>query len=151
MDDAVVRDLYDRLLASWNARNADSFAAMFAPDGTSIGFDGTIAVGDGIADHLREVFGDHATARYVAKVRTVRPVGAHGAVLRAIAGLVPPGKHELNPDANAHQTLIAESAADGGWHIVLFQNTPAQYHGRPDLVTAHTAELAPLLPGPQPS
>jgi hypothetical protein len=29
--------------------------------------------------------------------------------------------------------------------IVLFQNTPAQYHGRPELTEQHTAELQPLL------
>lgn len=30
---------------------------------------------------------------------------------------------------------------DDEWRIVLFQNTPAQFHGRPDLVTQLTAEL----------
>ena len=75
----------------------------------------------------------------------MRPAGSEVAVLRAIVGMVPPGRRELNPDTNAHQTLVAERAADVGWRIVLFQNTPAQYHGRPELVAAHTAELEPLV------
>jgi uncharacterized protein (TIGR02246 family) len=145
MDESPVRDLYAHLLDAWNRRDPDAFAALFAPDGTSVGFDGSAAVGAGIADHLRPIFTDHPTATYVAKVRLVRAVGADGAVLRAIVGMVPPGGDDLNPATNAHQTLVAERT-DGDWRIVLFQNTPAQYHGRPDLVAAHTAELVPLLP-----
>lgn len=142
-DDAV-RDLYIRLLGSWNSRNADAFAALFAPDGTSVGFDGGQAMTpEGIAGLLAPIFADHPTAAYVAKVREVRPLGPDAAVLRAIAGMVPPGAHELKPDLNAVHALVAEHV-DGRWRIVLFQNTPARYDGRPDLAQAHTAELAPL-------
>jgi hypothetical protein len=42
------------------------------------------------------------------------------------------------------QTLIAVKR-DGQWRIVLFQNTPAQLHGRPELVQAMTEELRQLL------
>jgi len=49
----------------------------------------------------------------------------------------------LNPALNAVQSLVAERDRDG-WRIVLFQNTPAQYHGRPHLVEQHTAELEAL-------
>jgi uncharacterized protein (TIGR02246 family) len=145
MDEGGVRDLYARLLDAWNSRDAEAFASLFAPDGTSVGFDGSVAVGEGIADHLRPIFADHPTAAYVAKVRGVRPIGAEVAVLRAIVGMVPPGRHELNPDTNAQQTLVVERHPDVGWRIVLFQNTPAQYHGRPELSAAHTAELEPLV------
>src|SRR6266480_4861248 len=51
-----------------------------------------------------------------------------------------PSSDVLKPDVNAVQTLLAERTA-GGWRIVLLQNTPAQHHGRPDLVEQHTAEL----------
>ena len=30
---------------------------------------------------------------------------------------------------------------DGQWRIVYYQNTPAAYHGRPELVVALTDEL----------
>jgi hypothetical protein len=59
--------------------------------------------------------------------------------------MVPPGQRELNPAVNAIQTLVAEEHA-GRWRIVVFQGTPAQYHGRPDLAEQHTAELQQLLP-----
>jgi uncharacterized protein (TIGR02246 family) len=145
--DTAVRDLYTRLIGAWNGRDPDAFAALFAPDGTSIGFDGSqTGTPDGIAAHLRPVFADHPTAAYVAKVREVRPLGTGAALLRAIAGMVPPGARELKPELNTVQSLVAEATADG-WRIVLFQNTPARYDGRPDLAQQHTAELAPLATG----
>ncbi|MGH2514102.1 MAG: SgcJ/EcaC family oxidoreductase, partial [Ktedonobacterales bacterium] len=33
----------------------------------------------------------------------------------------------------------------GGWYVALFQNTPAQFHGRPEVSAALTAELRQLL------
>ena len=140
----AVRDLYAQLLTAWNDRDADRFGALFAADGQSVGFDGTQSHGAQIAEHLKPIFADHPTAAYVARVREVRAVGPDAAVLRAIVGMVPPGADELKPDVNAVQTLLAERAASG-WRIVLLQNTPAQHHGRRDLVEQHTAELAPLV------
>jgi len=142
--DLQARDLYQQLIESWNERRPDDFAALFATDGAIIGFDGSQADGaDEIAEHLRGVFGDHPTARYVAKVRSTRPLGGDCVLVRAIVGMIPPGAERLKPETNALQTLIAQRGADG-WRIALFQNTPAQYHGRPELVEAHTAELEPL-------
>ena len=57
--------------------------------------------------------------------------------------MVPPGQTRLNPAVNAVQSLVAQD--DDGWRVVLFQNTPAQHHGRPDLVEQHTAELQQIL------
>jgi uncharacterized protein (TIGR02246 family) len=141
--DVATRALYDRLIDAWNRRDATDFAGGFAPDGTMIGFDGSLASGPEIHEHLESVFADHPTAPYVVNVRGLRPLGADAAILRAIAGMVPPGQDSVNPDANAHHTMIAERG-DGGWKVVLFQNTPAQYHGRPELVERHTAEIEAL-------
>jgi hypothetical protein len=38
--------------------------------------------------------------------------------------------------------------AEGGWSVALFQTTPAQFHGLPELSEALTAELSALLSGP---
>jgi uncharacterized protein (TIGR02246 family) len=142
--DSAVRDLYERLLQAWNERNAEHFAALFASDGTMIGSDGSQASGAQIVDHLRPIFAAHPTAGYVAKVREIRFLGPGSVLLRAIAGMVPPGQNQLNPAVNALQTLVAEQQ-DDGWRIVLLQNTPAQYHGRPELTEQHTGELQPLV------
>jgi uncharacterized protein (TIGR02246 family) len=139
-----VRTLYATLLDAWNRRDAGDFAALFVADGQVVGFDGSQVPAAGIVDHLTGVFTSHQTAAYVAKVRWVRPLGPDAALLFAIAGLVPPGTGTVNAAVNAVQTLVAQRDPDG-WRIVLFQNTPAAHHGRPDLVEAHTAELQRLL------
>jgi hypothetical protein len=54
--------------------------------------------------------------------------------------MIPRGQSELNPNVNAIQTLTAVKHASL-WRIELFQNTPAQFHGRPDLAQQLTEEL----------
>jgi len=144
-EDAAVRNLYKSLLGAWNERDADVFSSLFARNGTVIGYDGSQASGpEGIRTHLTPIFRDHPTARYVAHVTEVRALREGIVLLRASAGMVPPGASELNPAVNTLHTLIAEVRGDL-WRIALFQNTPAQLHGRPELVDEHTALLAPLV------
>lgn len=137
---AAVRDLYGRLLDAWNRRDADAFASLFAPDGLLVGFDGSQVAGSDVRTHLAPIFADHPTASYVAKVAGIRPLGEAAALLSARVGMVPPGRAELNPAVNAVQALVA-ALDDGAWKIVLYQNTPAAYHGRPDLAEEHTAAV----------
>ncbi len=144
--EAAVRTLYEELLTAWNRRDAPAYAALFAPDGTLVGFDGSQVRGAEVEDHLTPIFADHPTASYVWKVREVRLPAQGVALLRAIAGMVPPGGTELNPAANAVQSLLAEHRP-GGWQVVLFHNTPAQHHGHPERVEQHTDELRRMLPG----
>jgi len=136
-----VEGLYAAMIAGWNEQDGDAMARPFAPDATVVGFDGSIQSGrEVIAKQMNEIFRDHETARYVAKVQSTRPLGRDAVLLRAIAGLVPPGQTQVKAELNAHHTVVAE-ARDGRWQLVLYQNTPAQFHGRPDLVAAMTAEL----------
>ena len=137
-----MEELYRRIIDAWNAGDADAFAAAFLDDGEVVGFDGSQLAGRAaIAAELGRIFADHPTGRYVAKVRSVRSLAPDVALLRAVAGMVPAGQSDLKPELNAVQALLA-IRRDAGWRAVLFQNTPAQFHGRPDLVEALTAELA---------
>ncbi len=143
--ESEVRALYERLIAAWNARDSDTFAAQFADDGESIGFDGSQLSGStGIAAALRAIFADHPTGRYIPKIRWVRPLSPDVALLRAVVGMVPSGHTDLEPRLNAVQSVVALQR-DGQWRIVQLQNTPAQYHGRPDLSQQLTDELRQLL------
>ncbi|HEX6383709.1 MAG TPA: SgcJ/EcaC family oxidoreductase [Anaerolineae bacterium] len=138
--------LYRELLDSWNRRSARDFAALFEEDGHSIGFDGSTMNGRAeIEAHIGAVFADHVTATYVGKIRGVRFLTPEVAILRAVVGMVPPGQSAINPAANAIQTAVAAKDDDGQWRIALFQNTPAQFHGRPELAQALTVELGELL------
>ncbi|HLJ33286.1 MAG TPA: SgcJ/EcaC family oxidoreductase [Ktedonobacteraceae bacterium] len=140
-----IRALYRQLLDSWNNRDASAYASLFIEDGDVIGFDGSQMNGrTEIASTLRQIFADHQTAPYVSKVKNVRFLTPEVVILCAIVGMVPPGRTDINPAVNAIQTLVA-TRHDGTWHIVQFQNTPAQFHGRPELVERMTEELRQLL------
>lgn len=143
--DTEIRRLYFQLLDAWNRRSAGDFAAPFAVDGNLIGFDGSQVDGrEAIAAHIGQVFADHQTGAYVGKIREVRLQPSEVAILRAVVGMVPPGQTDINPAVNAIQSLVAVKQ-EGGWCIVLFQATPAQFHGRPELVQQLTDELRQLL------
>jgi len=143
--EAAVRALYHELLDAWNRRDGEGYAACFLEDGEVIGFDGSQHIGRAdIASTLGRIFASHPTPPYVARVRTVRFLTPEVAVLRAIAGMVPPGQTDIAPQLNAIQCLVAVQG-EGRWRIALFQTTPAQFHGRPELVEQTTEELRRLL------
>ena len=143
--ETAVSTLYRQLMDSWNRRDATGFAALYDEDSYVVGFDGSQMDGPAeIESTLSQIFADHMTATYVSKIKGVRFLTPEVAVLRAVVGMIPPGKEDLNPDANAIQTLTA-TRQDGQWRIAVFQNTPAQFHGRPELVEALTEELRELL------
>jgi len=144
-DEAAIRSNYQNLLECWNRRKADDFAALFMDDGNQVGFDGSQVNGRvEIAPHLSAIFADHQTASYVGIVREVRFLTPEVALLRAVVGMVPHGKSDLNPATNAIQSLVAVRD-NGEWRIALFQNTPAAFHGRPELAEKLTDELRELL------
>jgi uncharacterized protein (TIGR02246 family) len=143
--EAEIVALYRRLLDGWNRRSAQAMAELFAEDGNVVGFDGSPIDGRAeIEAHLAMIFADHQPARYVAKVREVRLLGSSVGLLRAVAGMVPPGQTDLRPDVNVVQSLVAVQRA-GRWQIALYQNTPAAFHGRPEATRALTDELRELL------
>jgi uncharacterized protein (TIGR02246 family) len=139
--EAAVAALYEQLIAGWNATDAGQFAAPLADDGVVIGFDGSEEIGRAVVEkEMARIFADHTPARYVAKVRSIELLADNVALLRAVVGMIPPRESGLHPERNAHQTVIANR--DGqGWQIVLFQNTPAQFHGQPELAKQLTEEL----------
>ena len=137
--------LYAQLLTGWNAQRAADFAALFVDDGFVVGFDGSLMDGRAaIEAELSRLFTDHPTGLYVGLVRAVHFLGADAAVLRAVAGLVPRGGTALNPATNSIQALVAERQA-GQWRIAHYHNTPAQFHGRPELAETLTRELQQLV------
>jgi uncharacterized protein (TIGR02246 family) len=137
----IYRSLHD----AWNKRDAPAFAALFAEDGEAIGYDGSEMFGrDEIATTLGQIFARHETATYISKIRDVRLLAPDVAHLRAVAGLVPPGQTDIAAQLNAIQTLITVKR-DGEWRIAYFQNTPLQYHGRPELAEQVSEELRQAL------
>jgi uncharacterized protein (TIGR02246 family) len=141
----ATRDLYERLIETWNKRNARDYALLFASNGSIVGFDGSQVNGQmEIGAHLSEIFSHHQTASYVTIVRDVRSISSDVMLLRANAGMVPPSKDDINPELNAVQSMVA-ARKGGKWEIALFQNTPAAFHDRPDLSKKRTTELRAVL------
>jgi uncharacterized protein (TIGR02246 family) len=141
LDEAVVRVLYHKLLDRWNDRDAAGFAALFAEDGSVVGFDGSQVNGRAqIAAHLSGIFAEHEVPAFVGIVREVRQLDPDVELLRAVAGMVSPGHASIHPDTNAVQSLVALRSR-GEWRIALFHNTPAALHGRDAERQALTDEL----------
>lgn len=145
MNKAEIEKLHADLLTAWNQQDATKMASLFTDDGISIGFDGSQYNGKTeIEAEISKIFNHHQTADYVWKVREVRFLHAEVAVLRAVVGMIPPGQNDISPAANAIQTVTAVKQ-NGDWRIALFQNTPAQFHGRPEVAENLTTELSVLL------
>jgi uncharacterized protein (TIGR02246 family) len=143
--ESAARELYEKLIQAWNKRNARDFALLFASNGSVVGYDGSQVDGQlAVGAHISEVFSHHQTAAFVTIVREVRPISSDVVLLRANAGMVPPGKDEINPERNAVQSMMA-ARKGGKWEIALFQNTPAAYDGRPELSKQLTDELRAAL------
>ena len=80
----------------------------------------------------------------MAKVREIRAIAPGIAIIRSVVGMVPPGENELKPDVNAIQSLVfVDKGPD--MKIALLQNTPAAFHGRPELAQQLTSELTDVL------
>jgi uncharacterized protein (TIGR02246 family) len=140
-DQAAVRSLFHQFINHWNQRDAKSYAALLSPNANLIGFDGSQMNGAAeVQTELERIFSHHPTASYVTIERELRFLSPDIALLRTVAGMVPPGGNDIKSDVNAVQTMVA-ARIEGDWRIVLFQNTPAAFHGRPELAEQLTEEL----------
>jgi len=144
-DELMVLSLYQKLLRSWNNNNAEEFASIFAMEGNVIGFDGSQMNGrEEINKQIRGIFQNHKVSSYISIVREIRPLSPDIFLLRAVSGMVPPGKKDIIPEVNAIQSVIAQRHKDD-FLISLFQNTPAAFHERPELSQQLTDELRQVL------
>jgi uncharacterized protein (TIGR02246 family) len=140
-DEVAVLDLYYNLLEAWNKQDSHAFAQCFSGTAQAIGFDGSRMNGkEQVETELKKIFEDHRTGNYVSKLMDIRQLDTSCILLSAIAGMIPPGAEEIDPSKNARQNLVAVKK-DEVWLIELFQNTPAQFHGRPELAADLTKEL----------
>jgi uncharacterized protein (TIGR02246 family) len=143
--EAAITTLYHQLLGAWNERSAQNFAALFTEDGNVVGFDGSLMNGRAeIEAELSRIFTHHMTGAYVGKVREVRFLTPEVAVLRSVASTVPHGQNDINPATNTIQSLVAMKVGDV-WKIAAYHNTPAAFHGRPELSHTLTEELRALV------
>ena len=141
-DEAAIRDLLWQLIDGWNQGSGEAFAAPFAEDADFVGFDGTYFKGrKEIVSFHKMLFGRILVGtRLVGKIRGVRFLTPEVALMHAVGGTMMPGQSDLDPDRNSIQTLVA-TKHDGAWKLAAFQNSRAQFLGRPELAEKLTEEL----------
>jgi uncharacterized protein (TIGR02246 family) len=143
-DKNKILTLYHEILKQWNKRSAVGMANLFDDDGDLIGFDGSTFNDKGeIEKHLLYIFANHSTPKYVGKIRSIRVLNRQVGIL--IGGLVKPDKNDISQELNAVQTLVALKQGNEEWKIAIYQNTPAAFHGRPELGEQLTEELRQVL------
>lgn len=139
--EAIIEAIYENLINSWNETNARTFSELFSESGSMVGFDGTTASGkQDIYNHLSSIFADHTPGKFISIVRDIKVLCPSVGLLKAVAGMVLPGEKQINPKTNTIQSLVVVSEM-GHFRVVLFQNTPAAFHGRPQVVEHLTEEL----------
>lgn len=133
--------LYQSLIQGWNNKNAAQMADLFELEATMIGFDGTLMTGQKeIENHLAQIFASYPTGEYITVTQEVRFLSENTALLRSATGMVPRQMDDINPNVNAHQTMVA-SKNSNQWKISLFQNTPASFHMDPEAAKQMSALL----------
>ena len=143
-----VRSLFDKLIDGWNLKNAKAYADVFTDDANVIGFDGSQMNGrQAIEQELSQIFQSFPTGEFTTVIEEVRMVSPNTIILRALAGMIPRGYTDINPNVNAIQTLVA-TEDKGAWKVALFQNTPAAFHGRPELQQEVSSKLRETLKNP---
>jgi uncharacterized protein (TIGR02246 family) len=142
-DEATIRSLYFQMIDGWNKGSGDAFAAPFAEDGDLVGFDGTHLKGrQEIASFHQQLFDIFLKgSRLVGKIRNVRFLTPDVAIMHVVGGTIMAGQSDIDPERNSIHTLVVMKGSDDKWRIAAFQNTRAQYIGRPDMFNELTEEL----------
>ena len=138
-DKATIRSLYEQMIDGWNKGSGQIFAAPYTDDSDFIGFDGTYLKG---RQEIHQMIFDKFLkgSRLVGKIRSIRFVTEDVAVMIAVGGTMMAGQSDIEPERNSIHTLVAIKR-DARWYLTAFQNSRAQFIGRPEESQALTEEL----------
>ena len=145
-DEAAIRALYQQKIDGWNSGNGNAFAAPYTDVSDYIGFDGTYLKGREEIASLHQMLFDKFVkgSRLVGKIRSIRFLTRDIAIVVAVGGTVMAGQSDIDPERNSIHMLVAIKQNDK-WHFTAFQNSRAQFIGRPEEAQALTDELRQLL------
>ena len=145
-EEASIRILYQQMMEGWNKGSGNDFAAPFTDDSDFVGFDGTYLKGcQEIASFHQELFDRFVKgSRLVGKIRSIRFLSPDIAIMIAVGGTVMAGQSDIEPERNSIHTLAAVKR-DSKWQFTAFQNSRAQFIGRPEQSRALTEELRQQL------
>jgi uncharacterized protein (TIGR02246 family) len=131
------------MIDGWNKGSGDAFAAPFAEDGDLVGFDGMHLKGrQEIASFHQQLFDTFVKGSHlIGKIRSVRFLTPDVAIMHVVGGTIMAGQTDIEPERNSIHSLVVMKGSDDKWRLAAFQNTRAQYIGRPDMSQALTEEL----------
>jgi len=131
-DEAIIHTLYQQTIDGWNQGSGDAFAAPYSEDSDFVGFDGTYLKGrQQIASFHQMLFDKFLRgSRLIGKIRSIRFIAENVAIMIAVGGTVLAGQSDIEPERNSIHTIIAVKR-DSNWYFTAFQNSRAQYIGRP--------------------
>jgi len=145
-DEDAIRARYQQKIDGWKAGNGCEFAAPYTDDSDYIGFDGTYLTGRQEIASLHQMLFDKIVkgSRLVGKIRSIRFLTSAIAIVTAVGGTVMAGQSDIDPERNSIHMLVAmkENAI---WRFTAFQNSRAQFIGRPEEAQALTDDLMQLL------
>jgi uncharacterized protein (TIGR02246 family) len=126
-DEAIIRTLYQQTIDGWNQGSGDAFAAPYSEDSDFVGFDGTYLKGRQQIASFHQMLLDKFLkgSRLIGKIRSIRFIAENVAIM---------------PERNSIHTIVAVKR-DNNWYFTAFQNSRAQYIGRPEESQALTEEL----------
>jgi uncharacterized protein (TIGR02246 family) len=122
------------------------FAAPYTDVCDYIGFDGTYLKGREEIASLHQMLFDKFVkgSRLVGKIRSIRFLTSDIAIVVAVGGTVMVGQSDIDPERNSIHMLVAINQ-NANWRFTAFQNSRAQFIGRPEEAQALTNELRQLL------
>ena len=137
-----IQALYQQKIDGWNAGNGNAFAAPYTEDSDYIGFDGTYLKGRQEIASFHQILFDKFLkgSHLVGKIRSIRFPTSDIAIIVAVGGTVMVGQSDIDPERNSVHMLVAIKQ-NANWRFTAFQNSRAQFIGRPEEAQALTDEL----------
>jgi uncharacterized protein (TIGR02246 family) len=123
-DQAAIAAVPARMVAAWQAHDADAFADLFAEDGTMI-LPGLIRTGrEEIRDFMARAYqGPYRGTTVTGRPIEIKPLAAGAVAVLTEGGVIAPGAAGL-ADADAIRASWILVKRDGQWVLAVYQNCP---------------------------
>jgi uncharacterized protein (TIGR02246 family) len=130
-DEAAIRKVVQQLQDGWNAHDAKTHAAAFAPDADYVVVNGSHDKGreEIQARHTQLFTGIYKNSRNVATIKSIRFLRPDVAVVHSEWNLVFDLSDAETRKGHALSTIVM-TKEKGSWSITAFQNTPIRTEGR---------------------